>query len=152
MGYTITIGNAIPKFSKDYNELWARWCVESASLDNAPTFVNDEMTGNSNERSPSYSGWSDFCDAVGLGDLFFDDHNGLFANHPGCKILTQEHLDTVQAALIKYQASTDKKPGFYGWNGVDTGEYDAHLARIIWLEWWMRWSLANCETPAIENT
>lgn len=152
MGYTIKIGNAVPEFgNEEYGELWARWAVESASFEHAPTFINDEMTGNSNSRSPSYSGWAEFARAVGLHDFFFEDYEGLMANHPGCEKITQKHLDTVQTALVKYTASTDKKPGFIGWDGTDTGEYDGNFARLIWLEWWMRWALANCETPAIEN-
>ena len=152
MGYSIKIGNAVPEFGKDYDELWARWKVTGASDTNAPTFINDEMTGSTSQRSPSYSGWADFCRTVGLHDLFFEKYGGLMSQHPGCKILKQEHLDIVQTALIKYQASTDKKPGFIDWGEPDTGEYDPHLARIMWLEWWMRWALANCETPAIENS
>lgn len=151
MGYTIKIGNATPKFSKDFNELLARWEVEPAADSCAPVFVNDEMTGNSNARSPSYSGWANFCRAVGLHDFFFDDQDGLITQHPGCEMITQEHLEIVQTALIKYQATTDKTPGFILWDDDDTGKFDGNLARLIWLEWWMRWALANCETPAIEN-
>lgn len=94
----------------------------------------------------------EFCKVTELRDLFFDEDDGLFSEHPGCKLLRQEHLDKVQRALIRYQASTTAKPGFYDWGEPNTGEYDGNLARIIWLEWWMRWALATCETPAIENT
>jgi hypothetical protein len=61
MGYSITIGNAKPEFNKDDGELWARWTVDGLTLPDAPTFPHDEVTGNSNGRSPSYSGWADFC-------------------------------------------------------------------------------------------
>lgn len=152
MGYDIRIGNAVPFHSKEYGELYAKWTVQRDSHAFAPTFLNDEMTGSSNCRSPSYGAWAEFSRKMGLYDFFYDDTEGLLRQHPGCQMITQEHLDQVQAALIRYQGSTDKKPGFYGWDDLDTGEYDGHLARIIWLEWWMRWALANCETPAIENT
>lgn len=153
MGYTIRIGNAVPEFSKDYDELWAGWRVDPASHDCAPVFANDEMTGNTNTRSPSYSGWHVFAEEVGLHDLFFKDYDGLMSSHPGCKMFTQQHLDEVQAALIKYQAKTDLPAGFDEW-GADSEnpKHDGYLARLIWLEWWMRWALANCETPAIDNT
>ena len=154
MGYSITVGNAVPEFSKDYDELYASWSVEVVTSNLAPTFINDDMTGNSNCRSPSYGVWSDFCRTVGLDDLFFNKGSGLMRDHPGCFIINQSHLDLVQTALIKYQATTDKKPGFTGWEyqKQSGSEYDAHLARLMWLEWWMRWALANCETPAIENS
>lgn len=116
MGYTIRIGNAVPEFFKDYNELWAAWRVAPASHDYAPQFVNDEMTGNTNTRSPSYNAWHMFARAVGLEDFFFKDYDGLMSNHPGCKMITQQHLDEVQTALIKYTAQATLPPGFDSWN------------------------------------
>ena len=110
MGYSIRIGNAKPEWSKDDGELWARWSVDPKALDDAPTFPNDEMTGNGNCRSPSYSGWAYFCRDAGIYDLFLEKWEGLMSPHPST------------------------------------------LARLIWLEFWMRWALKNCETPAIENS
>lgn len=150
MGYTIRIGNAVPEFSKDHNELWAEWRVKAESNEWAPKFVNDDLTGNSNERSPSYSAWREFTRVVGLEDLFFKDYEGLMSSHPGCKMFTQQHLDEVQTALIKYQAKATLPPGFDDWESTEP-THDGWLARLIWLEWWMRWALANCETPAIYN-
>lgn len=79
MGYTIRIGNAKPEFNKDDGELWARWSVDGKTLPDAPTFPHDEMTGNSNSRSPSYSGWADFCRAIGLHDMFLEKWEGLMS-------------------------------------------------------------------------
>lgn len=163
MGYNLTIGNAVPEFSKDYGELSARWVVPFVRHPDAPVFPNDGLTANSNGRSPSYSGWSIFCDHVGLTRLFYDERDGLLRPHPGCKLLTAAHHTEVLAALQRRQTSSDKPPGFAGdskfnhetraWEpSPDEGKYDHHLARLIWLEWWMRWALANCETPAFENT
>jgi hypothetical protein len=152
MGYTLSIGNAIPQHSKDYGELTARWTVEGAQSDDAPTFPHDDMTGNGNHRSPSYSGWSEFAKETGLERLFFDKSDGLLERHPGCKILTQAHHTEVLAALQRRQKISTKPPGFEGWNGEDRDKHDAQLARLMWLEWWMRWALANCETPAFQNT
>lgn len=162
MGYTITIGNAKPVHSKEDGYLDARWVVEGVSRDDAPTFPNDDMTGNSNERSPSYTGWADFCRAAGIYDLFYNDDDGLIRPHPGCVMLSEHHLTTVQAALQKWRTHSTKPPGFTGWPKrdpatgqtvtPDEGKYDSTLARLMWLEWWMRWALANCETPAVENS
>lgn len=162
MGYTFTIGNAVPEFSKDYGELSARWVVEAETHQNAPTFPNDNMTGCGNSRSPSYIVWADFCRNTGLSDLFYDERGNLHAGHPGCAILKRADLDRVKEAREAWQKKATLPPGFEGypeynketqtWESSDVGMYDAILARLIWLEWWMEWALDNCETPAIQNT
>lgn len=143
MGYTIKIGNAAPEFIRDMEneELYARWIVEDATSDDAPTFDNDMMTGNRNRRLPSYTGWADFLDATGLGGLF----SVLFASHPGCVILNQSHYEEIHKALEDYKATATNPPGFF--HGQDY-----NLARLMWLEFWVRWALENCETPAIYNS
>jgi len=154
MGYTFRIGNAVPEFSKDYFPyLEAKWCVKDTTMPNAPTFPNDEMTGNSNSRSPSYSVWSDFCRKTGIYDLFYDEYGNLHASHPGCIGIDNEFADAITLALVKYRAKSTLPPGFesdYSYKGP--ANYDYHLARLIWLDWWVRWAVENCETPAIENT
>jgi hypothetical protein len=162
MGYSITIGNAKPEFSKDDGYLMAMWTVDAVQLPEAPTFPHDELTGNSNGRSPSYTGWAEFCREAGIYDLFLEKYEGLMTPHPGCKLLQKEHLLIVQAALEKRKRTASLPPGFCGWPNLnkdtgkmehpDDGKYDAILARLIWLEFWMKWALENCETPAIENS
>lgn len=152
MGYIINIGNAVPRHSKEYGELYARWAVEDATSGDAPTFPHDEVTGNSNSRSPSYTGWHEFCRKAGIEDLWYDKNEGLLREHPGCFILTPTHHARVKEALERWRAHATLPPGFSGWHGEDDGKYDAILARLIWLEWWMDWALKNCETPAVENS
>lgn len=152
MSYTFTIGNATPKFSKDDGYLMASWSVESKTLPEAPQFPHDEMTGQGNSRSPSYSGWSDFCRAAGIFDVFYDDRGRLLAGHPGCVMLTEADYARIDGALRAWTTTATKPPGFSGWKNEDEGKYDPILARLIWLKFWMRWALDNCETPAIENT
>ena len=152
MGYDITIGNAVPKFIKEDGELLAWWDVEGATSDQAPTFINDEMTGNSNSRSPSYCAWTDFTKDVGLHPMFYGEWDGLMRQHPGCFPITMVDLLVVQSALEKRKAISTREPGFSGWNNdEDEEKYDYNLARLMWLEFWMRWALENCETPAIQN-
>lgn len=158
MSYSIYIGNAVPHFEKDDDYLLAEWRVQLASHPDAPTFPHDTLTGNSNSRHPSYSGWANFCDAAGLADLFRDKYTGLMREHPGCQLLKESHYHVVKEALDRWKASSDKPPGFADdkivdgkWTLVDKDKYDPILARLIWLEWWMRWALDNCETPAIFN-
>lgn len=153
MGYYIEIGNAVPEFSKEDGELYACWVVEGATSDEAPTFICDQMTGNSNGRHPSYSGWRDFCDATGLADLFYKQWEGLIYKHPGCVMITEDHYAEVHSALEDYKKTATKPPGFGDWKD-DSNEmaHDPQLARLMWLDFWMRWALDNCETPAIYNS
>ena len=143
MGYSIKIGNAVPNFIRDIegDVLEAYWSVEPATSENAPVFDNDQVTGNSNKRLPGYTGWFDFLDATGLRKLF----SKLFAAHPGCVILHQEHYDEIHNALEKYKQHHHLPPGFL------PGQ-DPNLARLMWLEFWVKWALENCETPAIRNS
>jgi len=99
MGYYIKIGNAVPEFSKEDGELYARWEVEETSNDDAPNFTGDYLTKNRNIRMPSYTAWSEFCDKVGLSELFFAQYSGLFSRHPGCVMITQEIYQKVANAL-----------------------------------------------------
>lgn len=153
MGYTFKVGNAVPKFSKDdFPYLSAGWEVEPATSDDAPTFPGDEMTGNGNSRHPSYSVWSDFCRSVGLYDLFYDERGNLHAGHPGCIGIDTEFAATVRAARLHYASKATLQPGFEAeWGYSGPANFDYHLARLLWLDWWVHWALENCETPAIEN-
>lgn len=159
MGYDIKIGNAKPHFDKDDGCLSAKWVVENKTLDEAPSFPNDELTGKSNARHPSYSAWAEFLREVGLYDLFLGDGEGLMKQHPGCSLITREHVDAVESALRTWKESHAIAPGFSGdrfENGkfveFDVGKYDHQLARLMWLAFWMRWSVENCEAPAMENS
>ncbi len=162
MGYNIKIGNAKIDTSNDDGWLEARWYVEYITHKGAPVFQNDTMTGNGNTRHPSYTTWSIFADEVGLKDLFYGPE-GLLYNHPGCIVLTKEHHAQVASALEIWKKKSTKPPGFAGFSNFnsstgewcappDEGRYDHQLARLIWLEWWMRWALENCEIPAFENS
>lgn len=154
MGYTFTIGNAVPQFdTSDFPHLSAQFIVEGAAHEHAPVFPNDTLTANTNMRSPSYSVWEDFCRATGLYDLFFNESGNLIAGHPGCIGITREDADRVTAALRHYRTHATLPPGFekeWGYKGEPN--YDGHLARLIWLEYWMQWAVDHCEIPAIQNT
>lgn len=154
MGYTIKIGNAVPFFTKEDGELYACWRVESTTHDDAPTFICDGMTGNTNSRYPSYTVWGDFCRKTKLYDLFYEQYCGLFYKHPNCVMITEDDYNVIHKALEDYQKISTKPPGFARcWaDNVDDMEYDPYLARLIWLDFWMRWALDNCETPAIFNS
>lgn len=154
MGYSITIGNAVPEgLDPDDDRLEISYTVEGAKHDNAPAY--GEPTDFTNERWPSYTVWSDFAKEVGLYDFFFDKSEGLMRSHPGCFRLSEIHLKAVQFAIEKRKMQTKGKPaGFLDYSSgceVDNGN-DPQLARLTWLEYWINWALKNCAMPAIENT
>jgi hypothetical protein len=70
MGYTITIGQADIEWDCDRVTIIA----QSRYNDRAPAF--GEPTDYTNSRWPSYSGWGNFCRALGLMDLFFGNQTG----------------------------------------------------------------------------
>lgn len=147
MGYSIYIGEykvtpPDPEFPEDGEYI----CVEDVECDDAPTFLGDGMTGHSNSRHPSYGGWSDFAWEVGLHDFFFDQQTGLMREHPGTFDLEKSHLLAVQEALVEYRKEYPHiKPRF------GASDVEANLARLIWLAWWIEWTLANCKRPSISN-
>lgn len=166
MGYGINIGDAqqtnnlddIAEYGEETYESWFE--VKDVELDEAPQFPFDP-TGKTNYRAPSYSAWHDFCKEVGLYELFFDktERTGLMAEHPGTFVIAEEHYETVKAARERREALGLGEPGwdFDGSWGADPANddgvrgRDGNLARLLWLEWWFRWALDNCERPAIQN-
>ena len=81
-----------------------------------------EPTDYTNARWPSYTAWSRFILEAGL-DL-----------HIGNRVITEELYQTVKHSL-------------------DTVDFKNphNLNRAIWLEYWMRWALDNCDNPIITN-
>ncbi len=167
MGYDIYIGNITMRPLEDDEETteysrvingkvqYYKPVVEGMKHPDAPTFPNDEMTGNGNSRHPGYAGWAEFCRRTGLYALFFDKTDGLMREHPGCTQLDSEHYRLIRAALDKWRYShPDARPGFeeYSWERqIEPVGYDGILARLIWLEWWVKWALDNCEHAGICN-
>lgn len=166
MGYNFKIGNACLRYEK--GDEYINIDVESATHPDAP--AHDEFVGIGNMRSPSYTAWSDFCREAGIFELFYgqgwsredrrnmecteDFHreSPLIASHPGAMALIPGDLEFVRAARIKReQTNGGKPPGFWNDDGTDNGN-DPTLARLLWLEFWFDWALANCEIPTIKNT
>lgn len=164
MGYDIVIGEAkirTPDFDEKHDpapslSMWA----EEVNVPDAPTFPGDKMTGDSNYRAPSYIAWSDFAKAVGLNAFFFNKERGLMRSHPGEVSFTKEHHKVVAEALSTYRASRPNvEPGWCecpkcSWMKDSKEPHvdrDGNLARLIWLEWWMRWALEKCKIPAFCN-
>jgi hypothetical protein len=97
----------------------------------------------SNECASSCSNWADFCEATGLGGLFYDKKVGLLRAHPGIVRLDEHHAGAVRAAIARYMK---KHPG-----AVPDGDDHLDLAQLHWLLFWFEWALAHCKVPAIGN-
>lgn len=176
MSYSITIGEAflLPPDESEAAE-WPHISVgaRGATHPDAPTFPGDDMTGNSSSRHPSYTAWAEFCREVGLYRMFYGveahetrnrgRNSGLMSAHPGAALLTRAHHAEIVAALDRYRTEhPDARPGWaecvedgHWLNGPwkpETDGLDGNLARLVWLEWWVRWALDNCRVPTLRNT
>jgi hypothetical protein len=152
MGYSIYIGPATiegesaPLARKEFDAIvrlggHEHLIVPKIELPSAPVFEGDEATGRSNQRSPSYTAWFSWTSAVGLTDLFSD----LLNDHPGIALLTTEHASQIALALKDWRRIHGAdRPGF-------GGALDGCLARLIWLDFWVRWAIGNSSVPAIYN-
>lgn len=144
MGYTIRIGQVSVGAGEDGQ---LRLAVREDRIHSAPHFERGVTSSGHNALSATYGAWGDFCAETGLRDLFFDEERGLMREHPGCFKLKAEHLERVQAVLIAWRAEhSGAVPRF------ETSSTEAHFARLVWLEWWMRYALETCSIPAISNS
>lgn len=152
MGFSIHIGNGEMQ-PVDHPTKYARVIrstnvyydviVKKVKRPEAPVFVGDIFTQNSNSRYPDCCDWSDLCRKAGLIDLFFGEQ-GLTREH-GFQDLHFHHTVAIQNALSDWKARhPDTVPGF----GTS---YDDILARLEWLNWWVQWALTNCEHAGIYN-
>ena len=170
MTYDMTIGEYYREDISEEGEEPHFWeSARTVTLDEAPKFLNDDLTGRSNFRSAAYSGWSTFCEKHPIiNDLMWGTGNGagpLMPDHPGIADLKPEHLAAVREALKAHRAvvGEDTLPGYvpdatdlrFGGNYEPhdpTKKYDYALVRLLWMEWWMEWALANCERPVFSNS
>jgi hypothetical protein len=167
MGYTLTIGEAILEYNEDFVTVGA----DHATHPDAPQHCPFTKDGNS--RSPGYSAWSNFCKSADITPLFYgggwqypgyapcpDDFHRetcLLNEHPGAMPISTADADYVSAKLAAYQEKNpDAEPGFWdfgehtGWREVDNGK-DPTLARLVWLDFWMRWAVEKCSRPVFAN-
>ncbi len=144
MGWDIYIGNAKPVKSEDSGVWWLT--IDTIENESAPFWPNKpgtwgDISGKTNHRAPSYTGFGDFCRTTGIKVTAFTEAKG---SDGDCYVLTAEDLASVTDARKRWEeAHPGAEPGW--------GEgQDYNLATMIWYEWWMKWALENCECPAIQ--
>ena len=136
MSYTFKIGEYECEILDEGTEDEHEWhTVAEVKLDEAPE-EGFKPTDHLNERWPSYSGWSDFAFEAGLAHLFYDKSHPLclMPEHPGYAKLTPQHLIEINDAF----------------DNVEEDSYN-HI-RLVWLQFWIKWALENCERPVITNS
>lgn len=139
MSWDIYIGNAA--ITKNEHDGEYILFVETIEHPNAPSWPGPDLSGKSNHRAPSYSGFASFCDVTGIKVGAFTEARG---SDGDCFVLTREDLASVTAARERWEKA---HPGAVpGWGEHD----DFNLAKLIWYEWWMTWALDNCENPSIQ--
>lgn len=170
MGYNLLIGEAVIDIPDEAYGRGLGIRVDRVVLPDAPALPGDSSPIQANERWPSYSGWEDFAKQVGLYGLFFGTRSecperresSLMHSHPGAAMITKADLIEVTQATERWmQKPWPTKERIAGWDPKHDGwrrppepdqRYDNMLARLIWLKWWMRWALGNCEIPTFYNS
>ncbi len=112
MGYNLRIGEAVLEYDEDR----VRVDCEVVERADAPAF--GDPTDRTSARWPSYSGWSDAMETLGMTDVMFNQRNGgegsferngksrspLLECHPGQTPITIEHVEEVEERLAQYKA------------------------------------------------
>ena len=151
MSYDIYIGNAEIEVLEEDEDMPLSYSIQVHHMTHpeAPTFPDDTMTGNGNSRHPGYVAWAETMRQAKLHDLFFNKENGLMASHPGNAALRPDHAQKIEQALAQFRT---RYPHAIPRFGDEANDEDAILARLIWLDWWVKYALAHCERPCIYNS
>ncbi len=103
--------------------------------------------GPSNHADFGYSRWREFCERVGIKEVFYDEEGSLHGNLPGALWLTPLVAETISGAL---EVLCGKYPDYKLMDVVTEGSVlDENFHLLHWLDFWVTWSLKNCERPAI---
>lgn len=157
MGYNITIGEL--EISKEPDDGLDCPCLyfhaKGTRRDDAPAF--GEPTDYTNQRWPGYDSWSDVLSHADMYDLFFEDGR-LIGGHPGVRLVTPELVTVVGVRKADFERRYPHVVATYGDPPSHMEEDPSNppenetYCRVVWLDYWLRWALENCETPVIANT
>ena len=127
------------------------WTIKTVNSATAPVFENDEFTGTSNRRSLNFAVFPNFTHQVGLGTFM----GGLMGKMTR---LNDYHGMKISKALRDYQKANPNatNPGFEDSDYNRCADYvvkhteaEYHLARLIWLEYWVITALETLDEPYI---
>jgi hypothetical protein len=157
MGYNLCIGNATLLESDGEWEA----DVTPVGVPNPLVIPGDTEAP---MRHPGYLQWREFTRQAGLEDMFYNEFDGLLRRHPGCFLLTQDHLTKVRAALEIARRKYPNDPIGFPVRTENESEEDFErreeectegtgaLVRLTWLEFWIDAALKHCERPAFYNS
>lgn len=157
MGYNLYIGNA------KLVESDGAWEAGVDLLDvEEPLIIPGDTDGP--QRFPSYIQWRHFAQMAQIESMFYNPDEGLLRRHPGCFLLTEDHLTEVRAALAAARVKFPNDPVEFpiqreGETEEQFEEREAQvtdgtgvLVRLTWLEFWIAKALELCERPAFCNS
>jgi hypothetical protein len=151
MPVTITIGEKV------WNDEIEAWDIERTTSPTAPIFPNDAILEPfGNWRYVDYPVWKALAEECGiqewLGRIIDSQNSDII------QALNEDDYRTVSEAYLLRTAFNEGKPG---WDfqrdmlepdqsvGELPSRFDEYLARLLWLRFWIRWSLDNCEAPSV---
>lgn len=147
MGYSITIGEleVIKQPDDGIESDCLSFSAKHVRHDGAPAF--GDPTDYTNSRWPAYGVWEDALRQFKLADTFYTDRGNLIGGHPGVRLVTKDLADTVSMALSLYRLNHPEVNPAH-----NVSDEASNLARVVWLDYWLRWALENCETPVVANS
>lgn len=148
-GFTMLTGNAVVQIGNailanhavDVDDLMPSWRMEESVADTAPSFFGN--INKTNILTCHISTWEKFCHKADIHELFFSG-----GTHRGIVKLKQRHLDLVSDVLANYHDFGPVRPSWNDPENPDWCKYNGMMERLTWIDYWMRWAIANCETPA----
>lgn len=161
MGYNLSIGEA----TIAWNEEQVKIVVEEIKLPEAPAF--GEATDHTNQRWPSYTSWSNFCEILDIKDIMLNERNGgcdelqieerkwiypLILEHPGAQPILPYHLNYIQEKYVKLREKYPSIVAGFSESENDDALISGTLARAEWLIFWLNWALKNCKYPTFYNS
>ena len=108
-----------------------------------------EWIDKTNTFSCSYTTFAELGKSCGVDDWFNNEDTGKVRDHPGCFTLTQEDVTfiTERKSIIEEELKLKHGKAY-----VYACDKKCDLEFVTWLEYWVRWAVETCETPAIHNT
>ena len=170
MGYEIKVGEAYMDYDKKY--MCISIDIKQVHNPNAP-----DDNGRYNSIRPQFHVWSDFCKCMDLEEYFYGDSNrkdGIYSDEFNKKFnreesfigqcdrvipITQLDVDYIDKTFLNFRhayptsipkfTESIKGPHWRDEEPITMDTINAHHVRLIWLGFWFKWAIKNCEHPAV---
>ncbi len=105
--------------------------------------------GKANHADFSYNRWFNFCEEVGIRDVFYDKDENFIGRRTGAIWITPLTQHTIRAA---YKALQAEYPDFVLQDVISSDHLVGHFHLLAWLDYWVTWALENCKRPVIHHS